>query len=258
MVTDIQTATVLASDEPPPFTLVNPEGGCPLVLVCDHASNRVPEKLANLGLGTAELATHIAWDPGAALLAEALSTRVDAALVLSGYSRLVIDCNRPLESPQLMTDKVAGVTIPGNRGLSAAEREARIREVFQPYHDAISDLLRRRAKPRALLSIHSFTPLLNNERRPWHIGISCYRNDQLARALFTALLANQDVLVGYNQPYAIEQEFDYTIPEHGERQGIPSAMVEVRQDGINDTAEADQWARRLAQAWEEIETSLEY
>jgi len=256
MVADTKTVTLLAPGEPPSFTVINPAGTSPLVLVCDHANNRVPKKLADLGLSPAELATHIAWDPGAALVARALSKALDAPLVLSEYSRLVIDCNRPPESPQLMAERSAGTQIPGNRALSAAERESRIREVYQPYHDAVRDLLRERPAPTALLSLHSFTPQLHDEPRPWHIGVAWYRDDRLASALFAALSENKDIIVGLNQPYAIETEFDYTIPEHGEGQGIPSAMVEIRQDCITTAAEAAQWARCLAEAWGEAETTL--
>jgi predicted N-formylglutamate amidohydrolase len=256
MVADTETVTLLAPGEPPSFTVINPAGASPLVLVCDHAGNRVPKKLADLGLSPAELATHIAWDPGAALVARALSKELDAALVLSEYSRLVIDCNRPLESPQLVAELSAGTLIPGNRALSASERDSRIREVFQPYHDAVRDLLKQRTKPTALLSMHSFTPQLHDEPRPWHIGVAWYRDDRLARALFDALSANKGITVGLNQPYAVETEFDYTIPEHGEGRGLPSAMVEIRQDCITRTVEADRWARRLAEAWFETEPSL--
>ena len=258
MVADMHPAMLLARDEPPPFTLINPAGTSPLVLVCDHANNRVPKKLGNLGLGAAELATHIAWDPGAALVALALSKELDAPLVLSEYSRLVIDCNRPLESPQLVAELSAGIVVPGNRALSAEERESRVREVYQPYHDAVRDLLEQRTKPVALLSIHSFTPQLHDEPRPWHIGVACYRDCRLASALFSALSENKDIRVGFNEPYAIETEFDYTIPEHGEGRGLPSAMVEIRQDVVTTGVEVDQWARRLVQAWRDTEPTLGY
>mgnify|MGYP001263269042 CR=1 FL=1 len=256
MVADRQTATLLECDEPQPFTVINPAGTSPLVLVCDHANNRVPKKLDNLGLSAAELATHIAWDPGAALVAMTLSKELDAALVLSEYSRLVIDCNRPLESPQLVAELSAGIVVPGNQALSAEERESRIREVFQPYHDAVRDLLEQRTKPAALMSIHSFTPQLHDTPRPWHIGVACYRDCRFASALFSALSENRDICVGFNEPYAIETEFDYTIPEHGEGRGLPSAMVEIRQDVLTTAVETDQWARRLVQAWGGSEPNL--
>lgn len=244
---DSTSSDLLAPGDPEPFMLLNASGACPLVLACDHASNRVPEKLVNLGLGPGELASHIAWDPGAALVAKALSSKLDAALVMSAYSRLVIDCNRPLASPQLIAERSDNVVVPGNRALPDIERAARIREVYRPYHDAVGDLLRRRTDPKLLLSIHTFTPQFNGEPRPWHVGVAWYRDSRFASALFTALSAHGDLVVGYNQPYAIETDFDYTIPVHGEGQGLPSAMVEIRQDCVEGVADVEQWANRLAQ-----------
>lgn len=249
-------AALLAPQDPPPYTVVNPEGRSPVVLICDHASNRVPRKLADLGLTRAQLASHIAWDPGAALVAAALSRELDAALVLSGYSRLVIDCNRPLANPTLVAECSDGVAVPGNRALPDPEREARIDELFLPYHDAVETLLRGRGRPTLLLSIHSFTPHLDDETRPWHIGVACYRDEQLASALFRALAANEDLVVGFNQPYPIEAHIDYSIPTHGEGNGLPSAMVEIRQDRIAHAADAAVWAQRLARACGEVVPTL--
>lgn len=224
-----------------------------MVLVCDHASNRVPQRLQQLGLPDAALADHIAWDPGAAQVAMALAERLNAVLVMSGYSRLVIDCNRPLSSPQSIPEISAGVVIPGNQNLSATERDTRIQTLFIPYQRAIDDILQQRQDGvTALLSIHSFTPILNNTPRPWHMGVACYRHDTFARSLYSTLSQPGDVVVGFNQPYAIESEFDYTIPEQGEARGLPSAMIEIRQDGIDSPTAVQQWAQRLEnalQAW---------
>ena len=246
---------LLSSDEPPPFTLVNPDAGSGLVLVCDHASNRVPRRLKQLGLDGEVLETHIGWDPGAALVARALSDRLDAVLVLSGYSRLVIDCNRPLSSPQLIPEQSAGVVVPGNQGLTSVDRDLRIQSLFVPYQSAISRVLEQHDRPTALLSIHSFTPNLNSEQRPWHIGVAFYRDDRLARALFNELQAPGDLTVGFNQPYSIETDFDYTVPVQGEMRGLPGAMVEIRQDMIGGLAAAEQWAERLARVWASVVAS---
>jgi len=151
----------LAADEPGAFEIVNADGASSAVLVCDHASNRLPRRLGTLGLSAAQLADHIAWDPGAAAVARRLSVLLDAPLVLSGYSRLVIDCNRPLGNPESMPAETGGVAVPGNRMLTAAERASRIHALFTPYHRAIAGVLDRRAgRPSLLLSIHSFTPVL--------------------------------------------------------------------------------------------------
>lgn len=107
---------LLRHDEPPALETINPNGSGHAVLLCDHASNRVPEDLANLGLEAHLLADHIAWDPGAADVARRLASELDFPLVLSGYSRLVIDCNRAPDHPQSVPERSAGVTIPGNLG----------------------------------------------------------------------------------------------------------------------------------------------
>jgi len=122
--------SLLRPDEPSAVEVVNAEGGSHIVLVCDHASNRVPTRLGTLGLDTARLADHIGWDPGAADVARRLSDSLDAPLILSGYSRLVIDCNRPLRSAESIPEQSAGVMVPGNRALSATDREIRVKELF--------------------------------------------------------------------------------------------------------------------------------
>jgi predicted N-formylglutamate amidohydrolase len=203
---DQQPIALLAADEPPAFEVVNRQGGGMALLVCDHAANRVPRQLGALGLDAAQLADHIAWDPGAAEVARHLSVHLDAPLVLSGYSRLVIDCNRPLGHAQSIAEQSAGIPIPGNIGITAAEREMRGAALFQPYHDAIAGLLdERRRQPTLLLSIHSFTPVLHGQQRPWQVGISHWRDRRLADGLIQALTRDPELTVGDNAPYPIDE-----------------------------------------------------
>jgi predicted N-formylglutamate amidohydrolase len=246
---NVATSSLLSSQEPPAVEIVNGDGSSSAVLLCDHASNRVPERLGTLGLNPVQLAAHIGWDPGAADVARRLSARLDAPLVLSGYSRLVIDCNRPLRSAESIVEESAGVPVPRNCGLSPAERESRINALFRPYHDAIDELLNGRSRrPSLLLSVHSFTPVLNGRPRPWRIGISYGHNRELAALMLGALARSGDFLVGENEPYPIDDDIDYTIPVHGEGRGLPSVMIEIRQDGIRTAEGAALWAERLAQA----------
>ena len=252
--TDITTSSLLEPDEPPAVEMVNADGSCCAVLVCDHASNRVPQRLGTLGLDAVQLADHIGWDPGSADVARRLSVHLDAPLVLSGYSRLVIDCNRPLRSAESIVEQSAGVPVPGNRGLSPEEREIRMNALFLPYHDAIDRLLDSRSRrPSLLLSIHSFTPVLNGRLRPWQIGVSHGCNRELAALILGALARGGDFTVGENKPYPIENDIDYTIPVHGEGRGLPCALIEIRQDGIRTAAGAATWATRLAEAYRLIE-----
>jgi len=242
--------------------LLNAGGSSPLILVCDHASNRVPRSLQNLGLPPEVLATHIGWDPGAAEVARGLSQQLDAPLLLSNYSRLVIDCNRPPASPQSIPQYSDGVMIPGNHNLSESHCALRRESLFQPYQQAVAQLLQQRLQqPRqehisltALLSIHSFTPNLNGEQRPWQMGVAWFRDDRLAQSLYSALQQSErvrasDWQVGFNQPYAIDTEYDYTVPVQGESRGIPSAMVEMRQDVIANVVGVQQLVDLLASAW---------
>jgi len=183
-----------------------------------------------------------------------LSALLDAPLVLSGYSRLVIDCNRPLHNAESIAEQSGGVPVPGNHGLSPLERESRINALFRPYHDAIDRLLDGRTRrPSLLLSIHSFTPVLNGRPRPWHIGVSHWGDRRLAALMLGAVAHSGEFTVGDNAPYPIDDDVDYTIPVHGEGRGLPSVMIEIRQDGIQTAAGAAAWAARLAEAYRLIE-----
>ena len=253
------TLSLLRPDEPPAVEVVNAGGGSHVVLVCDHASNRVPARLGTLGLDAVQLADHIGWDPGAADVARRLSGSLDAPLVLSGYSRLVIDCNRPLRSAESIPGQSAGVIVPGNQALSVEDREIRIKELFLPYHDAIDRLLDTRSqRPSLLLSIHSFTPVLYGRSRPWHIGVCYGHNRGFAALMLEALSRKKDITIGDNEPYPIEDDCDYTIPVHGEGRGIPSAMIEIRQDRIRTAEDVAAWAERLAEAYQFIETGTRH
>ena len=251
---DLSQDRLLQRGEPPAYEVVNPNGQSAAFLICDHASNRIPAKLGTLNLTEAQRADHIAWDPGAAIMARHLSRLLDAPLVLSGYSRLVIDCNRPLANPQLTAATSGGVTVPGNAAVSAGDRAARIDELHRPYHDRIEEMLQARAdRPTLLLSIHSFTPDIGDGPRPWPISIAYGNDGRLARLLIPALRADGTV-VGDNQPYDVTAATDYSIPVHGERRGIPHVLVETRQDGLRTRESAEAWAETLAAAYRKIES----
>ena len=247
---DTDRPRLLDPDEPPPFELVNPGGRANALLVCDHAANRLPRRLAGLGLAHDQMQQHIAWDPGAAAVARGLAARLDAPLILAGYSRLAIDLNRPLASPDLIPTQSAGVPIPGNQGLSQPQRAARIAALFLPYHRAIARWLDAHPDPGLrLISLHSFTPQLAGQSRPWPIGIAYGRDPRLATRLRQVLDQQTGLLVGDNQPYAIEDAHDFTLPTHGEGRGIQHVMIEIRQDGLQTPEQTTDWVARLAQAY---------
>ncbi|MDR6289574.1 putative N-formylglutamate amidohydrolase [Inquilinus ginsengisoli] len=245
-------APLLAEDEPPVFEVVNAGGRGAVVLTCDHASNRMPARLGSLGLGAADIASHIAWDPGAAWVARRLSVLLDAPLVLSGYSRLVVDCNRPRGVPGSIPKTSAGVPVPGNQDLTEAERAQRFDTLVVPYQTAIGHLLDARAAARVstvLLAIHSFTPDFPGQQRPWPIALAYRHDGGLARPLVDRLRQDPAARpVGDNQPYFIGDDSDYTIPVQAERRGLSNVLVEIRQDGLGREADADRWAECLAAA----------
>jgi predicted N-formylglutamate amidohydrolase len=243
------TTALLAADEPAAFTIERADGAADFVLVCDHASREIPRSLGTLGLSHTELHSHIAWDIGTAAFARLLSERLDATLILQNYSRLVIDCNRPLTATDSVAIRSEWVDITGNEKLSATQIDARRDTIFTPYHDAIRMTLdaRQRTQRRTLLvSIHSFTPKYLNVVRPWSIGVMHRHDARLGGELLTLLKRDKRMEVGDNQPYAIEDASDYTLPVHGEARGIAHVGIEIRQDLIGDDAGQKTWAGRLA------------
>ncbi len=240
---------LLQNDEPAPFELTGRDGRSPFVVICDHAGRRLPRALGGLGLPEAALGTHIAWDIGAGGVAERLATRLDAFLIRQRYSRLVIDCNRPLDAVDSITSLSERTPIPGNRHLAPDAAQARAREIFHPYHDQIRGELDRRreiGRPGLLVAVHSFTPIFLDVARPWHIGILYNRDARLAEPLLGLLHDEGDLVVGRNQPYAVSDLTDFSVVHHGERRGVPHVEIEIRQDLIADLAGQNAWAERLA------------
>jgi predicted N-formylglutamate amidohydrolase len=244
-----EAAVLLGPDDPPPYTVHRAHGASPFVLIADHAGQKIPACLGGLGLPQAELDRHIGWDIGIAGVAVRLSGILDAFALLQTYSRLVIDCNRPLQAPGSIVATSDGTRVPGNEGLDDAARTARALEIFAPYHARLTRELDRRsgqAVAPVLVSLHSFTPAFAGFARPWHAGILYHRDTRLAHALLAALRAEPDLVVGDNEPYAVSDATDFAIPVHGEQRGLLHVELEIRQDLIADAPGQEEWARRLA------------
>lgn len=250
---------LLGPDEPMPLAVEFENAASDFVLVCDHAGRDIPRALGTLGLSETELSSHVAWDIGAAAVARGLAQRLDAVLVLQNYSRLVIDCNRPTTAEDSIPARSEWVQIGANEQLTPAEAEARRAEIFAPYHDGLTALLdqRRRDRRRTLLvALHSFTPSYRGEARPWHVGVMYHRDARLAEVVLKLLQRDERLVVGDNQPYAVSDDSDYTIPVHGEARGIAHVGLEIRQDLILNEAGQKTWAGRLASLLKQAGDSL--
>ena len=242
---------LLGAGDPDPVEVVRPSGASPFFLTCEHAGRTFPERLGTLGLADADLDRHIAWDIGAAEVARTLSARLDATLVLQRYSRLVVDCNRAPGAADFVVEVSEDTVIPGNRGLSGDEIDARAAEVFHPYHDRIHDLLEQRIAADRLtvvVSVHTCTPVFHGVRRPWHVGVMYEHDDRLARAMLAVLREEgeeADLEVGDNEPYFMTSDKDYAMPRHGQGRGFLHAGLEIRQDLVEGEAGQREWAARM-------------
>ncbi len=240
-------APLLDIDEPPPYGVISPDGTSELLLLCEHALPRIPRRLAHLGLPKSERLRHIGWDIGALSLARDLSARLDASLFHTGYSRLVVDCNRPLDNPSLIPETSETTAIPGNRDLGASERAERLKTFFHPFHSAISrrlDLRTAAGKQTFVVGIHSYTPVYKGVARPWHAGILYAGATEFAGRMMRALAQEEGLVIGDNEPYRIDHD-DYTVPVHGDARGLPGLLIEVRHDLISDAQGVTEWAVRL-------------
>lgn len=240
---------VLAPDDPPPVELVGGHRRGPVVLTCEHGGRGVPRILRDNAPPASEMVRHIAWDLGAEATARHIAEQLDAQLVIQRYSRLVIDCNRPRQAPDLAPAISDGTAIPFNSAIGEADIEARWQAIHAPFHDSVAGLLDdRAARPTALVAVHSFTPRLNGgDARTWHLGLLARADMALAEDMAEALGNNApEAVIAYNQPYQIEDSSDFTIPTHGEARSLPHVLIEIRNDLICRPEGAARWGMLLA------------
>ena len=220
------------------------------LIICDHASNAIPPGYGTLGLPRAAVDRHIAYDICAAEVTRALATQLGAPAVLSAYSRLVIDPNRGMDDPTLVMRYSDGAIVPGNAYIDAAEIGRRSAQFRVPYREEIAatvDAMLAAGEPPALISIHSFTPVLRSLARPWKIGVLWDRDGRIAKPLIEALLAEPDLFadeVGDNEPYDGALTGD-TIDATATSRGLANALIEIRQDLIAERNNAIAWAERI-------------
>jgi predicted N-formylglutamate amidohydrolase len=228
----------------------------PALIVCDHASNRIPERLHGLGLDAQWRDNHIAVDIGAKALATALASALGISCVLGGYSRLVVDCNRRLNDPSAFPEISDGIPIPGNCNLTTTERQRRVDEIYWPYHHAVRDVIsgleQRHEKAPAVIAIHSFTPVLEGITRTWHAGILWDADPRMPSALIRGLREEAQLEIGDNEPYSGRHPADFTIDHHAEAEGLAHVGIEVRQDLIGDPSGVAEWTERLRSSLQPI------
>ncbi len=247
-----ETSTpLLGAGDPAPARALEFGAATRFLLVCDHAGRAVPARLERLGVPDAAFDTHIAWDIGALGFAQRLAEALRSPLIWQTYSRLVIDCNRAPDHPGAIPEVSDHVVIPGNAALSEAERRSRVAEIHTPYHARIAaqvDACLATGEPPLMICAHSFTPVMQDDVRPWHVGVLHGGASPASEALLALLRAEGDLVVGDNQPYAMDGT-DYTAPTHAWARGLDVIELEVRQDLLANTEGqarfADLFARLL-------------
>ena len=225
---------------------MNGGGRSPYVLVCEHASNRLPKSLGTLGLPESELQRHIAWDIGAAGTAMLLAKHLDAPLILQNYSRLAYDCNRPPEAEGAIPALSEVFTIPGNLKLSPQQKLVRINELYRPFMNTLANLLDRRAAHglRTIpISIHSFTRTYKGRERSVELGLLFDRDAWLANALVKSFAGVNTQL---NEPYGPKDGVMHLMNVHAAPRGLRHLMIEIRNDLIEHQRGQQEWAHRLS------------
>ena len=243
-----QFTDLLLAGDPDPLVVTGTGESSPLMLVCDHAGRAVPRALGRLGLPYEAFERHIAWDIGIAPLALRLGEMLGAPVFEQAYSRLVIDCNRAPDHSHSILAVSDGVEIPGNQGISMEDAERRRLAIHAPYHVAIAAELDRRGArglSTILVCLHSFTPSMAGFDRPWHVGVLHMGVSPLSRAMLNLLSREPGLVVGDNQPYAMDGS-DYTAPRHAIARGQDFLELEIRQDLIATPAGQSQYAALLA------------
>lgn len=242
---------------PEPVEVLNESGGSPFVLICEHATNFIPLEYGKLGLNDQDLQRHIAWDVGAANVTRALAKRLDASAFLGGYSRLLIDLNRPLHVADSIPLRSEATDIPGNLSLDEAEKERRQQLMFHPFQNRLRSHLEARTaagRRNVLVAVHSFTPVYLGQQRSWHAGVLFDKADQLGNALIAQLRTDPLLNVDANVPYGVSADADYALVVHGDELGNPAALIEIRNDLIADPAGVDTWTNKLELALRAVES----
>ncbi len=234
------------SRDAPPVRVRNQAGAAPVLLVCEHASNFIPEAFSDLGLDAAARESHVAWDPGAAAVARGLAGLLDAPLVECQVSRLVYDCNRPPDADDAMPARSEVFDIPGNAGLTPEERQRRVTQYYLPFRDTVAAQLDKHPAPQALVTVHSFTPVFLGKPRDVELGILHDTDHRLADAMLADAARHTTMLARRNDPYGPQHGVTHTLKEHAIGRGMLNVMLEIRNDLIRTPDQQDRVAGELA------------
>lgn len=238
----------LTDNDPYPVELSIPDSPSRFLIVCDHAGDHIPTALQDRNVSPADLSRHIAIDINAYKVANVVARELNATFVSQRYSRLVADMNRPMESDEIMPKVSDGTPIPFNQNLSEAERTARLKEIYEPYHDTVGKLLDNIGGAAVLVAVHSFTPKLRNApMRPWHVDLMSRTHGIFTTNLEHHLRSeNPDLEIGQSQVFQMSDNRDFTIPFHAESRNIPNLSIEIRNDMIRTELQVLQWGQMLA------------
>ena len=246
---------LLDPKDPPPFNIFNENGAANILFTSDHNGSSIPKKLKNLGVSAHEMRRHVAYDIGINAVSHALAARFNAPLIVSNYSRLVIDCNRypgAISSIPMISDRTV---VPGNENLSSSSAQDREKEIFTAYHSSVSkqiEMMQRNGKGPTLIALHSFTPVMDGEFRPWQIGILWKDDERLARPIIEKLRQDKTLNIGDNKPYSGSEPAGYTVDYHVVPLNLMSIAVEFRQDLIEFQSGAEYWANCFGDALDSV------
>ena len=238
------------------YYVLNEDSPSPVFLIADHASREIPAKYNNLGIEDPSLLRrHVAWDIGIEDVTARMADKMGCSAAFSKFSRLLIDANRYPDDPSSIPYISDGVTVPDNKDVSDEDRADRIKTYFEPYHVKITEILAAKLAQHAapiVISMHSFTPIMNDFERPWHVGVLWDKDGRIAQPMLEVLHKNPTLVVGDNEPYSAREPLGYTMNEHGTLRDIPHVVVEIRQDLIDTHHGAEKWASLMVDVLNQI------
>ncbi len=240
----------------PAYSVTNPDANTPCLITCEHASNFIPDVYNQLGLSADLLNEHIAWDRGAGKLSDFLAQKLGCTAVLCQYSRLLIDCNRPLNAPSSILEISEHHPIPGNQAISSEEKQLRAEHIFTPFHHTIESQINRLKSHFSqfpMIGIHSFSPTFHGQVRPWKFSVMWKHKTPFVQGVIEHFEQHELApWVGFNKPYSAKEIAAHTTEYHADRNQLPNLIFEVRQDLLESDRDIQYWGEQIYQALEAV------